>query len=151
MPRIDVNAVRSHVQRLIPEGDYEVKFKKVEEKVAQTQRIWFQITCEFEDTIPSGLEIDRDMYVDPMKDKKTLTKGVFFPMDNDKPGTIDFFTSELKKLLNCSACVPVAEDNLEPSDFINLYCGVKVKHKPINEDDPDGDKRAEIVAFVPLP
>lgn len=151
MPRIDVNAVRSHVQRLIPEGDYEIKFDKVEEKEAQTGRAWFQFTCKFEDTIPSGIEIDRESFVDPMKDKKTLTKGLFFPMNNDKPGTIDFFMSEIKKILNCSNCVPVSDDGLEPSDFINLYCGVKVKHKPINEDDPTGDKRAEIVAFVPLP
>lgn len=150
MPRINVNEVRNHVERLIPTGDYEVKFTKVEAKVAQSGRDWFQITCEFQDTIPSGLTIDQEIAVDPVAEKQKLMKGVFFPMEGDKPGTVSMFMSDLKKLLNYSECSPADDDNLEPSDLINLYCGVKVAHKPINKDDPDSDKRAEIVAFVPL-
>lgn len=150
MPRINVNKVREHKERLIPKGDYEVKFVKVEAKVAQTGREWFNITCEFQDTMPSGLVIDQNDYVDPIKEKQKLFTGVFFPMDGDKASTESMMMSNLKKLLNCSECQPADDENLEPSDFINLYCGVKVGHKPINKDDPDSDMRAEIVAFVPL-
>lgn len=150
MPRINVTEVRNHKERLIPIGDYEVKFVKVESKVAQSGRDWFNLQCEFQDTIPSGLVIDQEDYVDPMKEKQKLFKGVFFPMDEDKPGTVSMFMSDLKKLLNYSECQPADDNNLEPSDLINLYCGVKVAHKPINKDDPDSDMRAEIVAYVPL-
>ena len=150
MPKINVNAVRNHVERLIPAGDYEVKFVKVEEKVAQSGREWFNITCEFQDTIPSGLVIDEEVAVDPVASKQKMFKGVFFPMDGDKPGTISMFNSSLKSLLLYSECNPASEEELNPSDLINLYCGVKIAHKPINKDDPDSDKRAEIVSFVPL-
>jgi len=150
MAKINVNAVRNHVERLIPTGDYEVKFVKVESKVAQSGREWFNITCEFQDTIPSGLVIDQEIAVDPIAEKQKLFKGVFFEMDGDKPGTVSMFNSALKSLLNYSECVPASDDALEPSDLINLYCGVKVAHKPINKDDPDSDKRAEIVSFVQL-
>ncbi len=150
MPRINVNAVRNHVERLIPSGDYEVKFTKVEAKVAQSGREWFNITCEFQDTIPSGLVIDQEIGVDPVAEKQKLFKGVFFEMEGDKPGTISMFNSTLKQLLNYSECNPASDDALEPSDLINLYCGVKIAHKPINKDDPDSDKRAEIVSFVQL-
>jgi hypothetical protein len=150
VPKINVNAVRNHVERLIPAGDYEVKFVKVEEKVAQSGREWFNITCEFQDTIPSGLVIDEEVAVDPVASKQKMFKGVFFPMDGDKPGTISMFNSSLKSLLLYSECNPASEEELNPSDLINLYCGVKIAHKPINKDDPDSDKRAEIVSFVPL-
>ncbi len=149
MPRIDVRAVREHKERLIPTGDYEVKFVKVEEKIAQSGRDWFSLTCEFLDTIPSGQNIDQEDYVDPIKEKQKLFKGVFFPMDGDKANTKSMFLSDMKKLLEYSECIPADDDNLEPSDLINLYCGVKVAHKPINKDDPNSDLRAEIVAFVP--
>lgn len=150
MPRINVNEVRNHVERLIPAGDYEVKFVKVEEKLAQSGREWFNITCEFQDTIPSGIEIDEEIAIDPVASKQKLFKGVFFPMEGDKPGTVSMMNSGLKSLLMYSECEPASDDAIEPSDLINLYCGVKVAHKPINKDDPDGDKRAEIVSFVPL-
>lgn len=150
MPKINVNAVRNHVERLIPAGDYEVKFTKVEAKVAQSGRDWFNITCEFQDTIPSGLVIDEEIAIDPVASKQKLFKGVFFEMDGDKANTVSMFNSTLKSLLLYSECNPASDDELEPSDFINLYCGVKVAHKPINKDDPDSDKRAEIVSFVPL-
>lgn len=150
MPKINVNAVRNHVERLIPAGDYEVKFVKVESKIAQTGREWFNITCEFQDTIPSGLVIDEDIAVDPLASKQKLFKGVFFPMEGDKKNTVSMFEGQLKSLLNYSECEPASEDAIEPSDLMNLYCGIKVAHKPINKDDPSGDKRAEIVAFVPL-
>lgn len=149
MPRININEVRNHKERLIPAGDYEVKFVKVEEKTAQSGRIWFNLHCEFQDTIPSGLTIDEADFVDPMKSKMRLFKGVFFEMEGDKPGTISMFRSDLKKLLNYSECQPADDDNLEPQDLLNLYCGVRVAHKPINKDDKDSDLRAEIVAFVP--
>lgn len=150
MPKINVNAVREYKERLIPAGDYEVKFTKVEEKVAQTGREWFNITCEFQDTIPAGLEIDEEIAIDPVANKSKLFKGVFFEMDGDKANTVGMFNSAIKSLLLYSECQPAKDDELQPSDFINLYCGVKVAHKPINKDDPDSDKRAEITAFVPL-
>jgi hypothetical protein len=150
MPKINVKAVREHKERLIPAGDYEVKFTKVEEKVAQSGREWFNITCEFQDTIPSGLVIDEEIAVDPIASKQKLFKGVFFEMEGDKANTVSMFNSALKSLLLYSECNPASEDELQPSDFINLYCGVKVAHKPINKDDPNSDKRAEIVSFVQL-
>ena len=150
MAKINVKAVRDYKERLIPAGDYEVKFTKVEEKLAQTGREWFNITCEFQDTIPSGLEIDEEIAVDPIASKSKLFKGLFFEMDGDKPNTIGMFTSAIQNLLLYSECQPASDEELLPSDLINLYCGVKVAHKPINKDDPNGTKRAEIVAFVPL-
>lgn len=151
MPRIDVKAVRNHVERLVPKGDYEVKIIKVEQKIAQTGRDWFNLTCEYQDTIPSGLDIDEEKYVNPISPKKLrVFKGVFFPMDGDEANTVSMMTSDLKKLLKFSECQPADEMNLEPSDLINLYCGVRIAHKPINKDDPDSDLRAEVVAFVPM-
>ena len=150
MAKVNVKAVRDYKERLIPAGDYEVKFVKVEEKVAQSGREWFNITCEFQDTIPSGLTIDQEEYVDPIAEKQKLFKGVFFEMEGDKPGTIGMFNSTIQSLLLYSECQPASDDELQPSDLINLYCGVKVAHKPINKDDPNSQKRAEIVSFVPL-
>lgn len=150
---IDLTTLADYKEKLIPEGNYQVRIKKATLGIATTSnRPKIDMHAVILDTVPAGEDLEGlgDDFEYPLE--KMVFPSIYFPKAGDKPNSANFM---MKILANYVKHFGIVVD--DPNDlkafakaFVGAEGGVIVKYEPSERDNPKSDPRVVVKSSISL-
>ena len=150
MGKINVEEVKNWKDILIQAGNYQVEVLKAEDKVTQYDDDYIAITFKIVDTIPSGLEIDTDNYIDAVEEQSLISTNIYFPKEADEQWKRAKANKTLQGYLANFEIDPLNDDEIVAEDFKDTVGGIYIKHGPKDWKDKNGDQTHKVQYSVPV-